>query len=328
MAEKRRGEAELIAHYFAPLASDNAAFGLSDDAAFLSAPAGHDLVITKDLLVADIHFFANDPAKKIAQKALRVNLSDLAAKGAKPYGYLLGLGLPDDWNEDWLADFVSGLEADQKDYDFALFGGDTVKSPERLSLSITAFGLVPQGSRIVRPKAQIGDNLYMSGTLGDSALGLLARLGELPKGLCHDHVDYLQERYLLPQPRIQLADILQSHVDAAMDISDGLLGDVAKMAKACGVRANINADQVPLSEAARASLELDKKLISNILSGGDDYELLMAVSEENEQAFLNDMSKQGIPMTKIGKLEPGEGLGLSSDIWHLSDEATLSFEHF
>ncbi|HAT84554.1 MAG TPA: thiamine-phosphate kinase, partial [Rhizobiales bacterium] len=122
MADKRRGEAELIAHYFAPLASDKEAFGLRDDAAFLSPPAGYDLVVTKDLLMADVHFFANDPPRKIAQKALRVNLSDLAAKGAKPYGYLLGLGLPNDWKEDWLVDFVSGLGSDQKEYDFILLG--------------------------------------------------------------------------------------------------------------------------------------------------------------------------------------------------------------
>lgn len=328
MAEKRRGEAELIAHYFAPLASDKAAFGLSDDAAFLSPPAGYDLVITKDLLVADIHFFANDPARKIAQKALRVNLSDLAAKGAKPYGYLLGLGLPDNWDEDWLADFVSGLGKDQKEYDFALFGGDTVKSPERLSLSITAFGLVPKASRIVRPKAKAGDNLYMSGALGDAALGLLARLGKLPDGMSRDHDAYLQDRYLLPQPRTQLAEILQEHVHAAMDISDGLLGDATKLAKACGARAQIFADDVPLSDAAKAALQRNEKLISTILSGGDDYELLMAVSEENEQAFVNDVSQQLIPVRKIGRLTEGEGLELSSDKWILSDEASLSFEHF
>ncbi len=328
MAEKRRGEAELIAHYFAPLASDKAAFGLSDDAAFLSPPAGHDLVITKDLLVADIHFFANDPAKKIAQKALRVNLSDLAAKGAKPYGYLLGLGLPDDWDEQWLADFVSGLEADQKEYDFALFGGDTVKSPERLSLSITAFGLVPTGSRIVRPKAKAGDNLYMSGTLGDSALGLLARLGKLPEGMSRDHDAYLQDRYLLPQPRTQLAGILQEYVHSAMDISDGLLGDATKMAKACGARVIISADNVPLSDAAKALLELEEELIMSILSGGDDYELLMAVSEENEQAFLKDMSNYTIPVTNVGRLEHGEGLELSSEKWNQTDGTSLSFEHF
>jgi thiamine-monophosphate kinase len=328
MAEKRRGEAELIAHYFAPLASDKAAFGLSDDAAFLSPPAGYDLVITKDLLVADIHFFANDPAKKIAQKALRVNLSDLAAKGAKPYGYLLGLGLPDNWGDDWLADFVSGLGKDQKEYDFALFGGDTVKSPERLSLSITAFGLVPQGSRIVRPKAEVGDGLYMSGTLGDAALGLLARLGQLPEGGSRGHIAYLQDRYWLPQPRTQLAGILQKYVHAAMDISDGLLGDAAKMAKACGAKAHILADDLPLSEPAKASLKQDNELISTILSGGDDYELLMAVSEENEQAFLNEMSQQPIPVTKVGQLQEGEGFELSSSKWNLSDIESLSFEHF
>lgn len=328
MVETRRGEAELIAHYFAPLASERAAFGLSDDAAFLTPPAGFDLVITKDMLVADIHFFANDPPREIAQKALRVNLSDLAAKGAKPYGYLLGLGLPNDWSEDWLAEFVTGLAEDQKAYDFALFGGDTVKNPDRLSLSITAFGLVPTGCQIIRPKARPGDHLYMTGTLGDAALGLLARLDQLPEGLADPHVEFLKARYLLPQPRTQMRDCLIQNVHAAMDISDGLLGDAAKMAKACGAKAHIFADDVPLSEAANASLELNGSLIQTILSGGDDYELLMAISEARESDFLTMVQNLDVPVTKVGRIEQGDGLMVSSNKWPLSDKSGLSFEHF
>lgn len=329
MAQERRGESELIAHYFAPLASGDAAFGLSDDAAFLTPPQGYDLVLTKDMLVSDIHFFANDPPREIAQKALRVNLSDLAAKGAKPYGYLLGLGLPKEWSEDWLVQFVDGLKEDQKIYDFALFGGDTVKSPERLTLSITAFGLVPSGSRIVRPHARIGDQLYMSGTLGDAALGLLARLQQLPHMLPAHHLDSLKARYLLPQPRTKLAPALQNHARAAMDISDGLLGDAAKMAKACGACLHICTDDVPLSAAAMACLEQEASLISTILSGGDDYEILMAIPTEEEMAFLTSCSALEMPVTKIGYIEQGEGVKLSGQKWPSAGEGAIaSFEHF
>lgn len=328
MSEKRRGETDLIAHYFAPLASQDASFGLSDDVAFLSPPNGYDLVVTKDLLVADIHFFANDPAKRIAQKALRVNLSDLAAKGAKPYGYLLGLGLPQDWSESWLKDFVDGLKDDQALYDFALFGGDTVKSPDRLTLSVTAFGLVSKGCQIIRRNAQVGDCLYMSGTLGDAALGLLARLGTLPTNLDELHKNDLMERYLLPLPRTELRQCLLDHAHAGMDISDGLLGDAKKMALASETCLHIDVDAVPLSDAVRAALRLEPSLIRSILGGGDDYELLMAIAPDKEAAFLKQAQELDQKVTKIGVIEQGAGLQLSSSQGWLDGQDMLSFEHF
>ena len=178
-SNNRPGEMALIETYFAPLSDPATAFDLRDDAAFLQVPEGQQLVLTKDMLVADVHFFASDLPDLIARKALRVNLSDLAAKGAKPLGYMLGLGLPLDWNEAWLKGFCAGLQADQDHFAFPLLGGDTVKSPERLTLSITAFGTIDKSRSILRGNAEPGDNLYVTGTIGDSYLGLAEMRGQL-----------------------------------------------------------------------------------------------------------------------------------------------------
>src|SRR5690606_19603926 len=168
---ERPGEFGMIARYLRPLASDPGAFGLTDDAAALAPEPGFDLVLTKDMVAAGVHFFADDPAASIARKALRVNLSDLAAKGAEPIGYLLGLALPADWTEDWMAEFSAGLAEDQKRYGLSLLGGDTVKSPDGLMLSVTAIGQVPSGGIVRRAGAQAGDLIVVSGTIGDAALG-------------------------------------------------------------------------------------------------------------------------------------------------------------
>ena len=269
----RPGEFELIARHFAPLALDQGTFGLTDDAASLTPPPGCDLVLTNDALVADVHFFRHDPALAIAQKALRVNLSDLAAKGARPLGYMLGLGLPKDWTAAWMAEFAAGLAADQMTYGIGLIGGDTVSSPDRLVLSITAIGTVPTGKRVRRGGAKPGDVLVATGTIGDAALGLQLRLhfdlaGKL--GLSTADQNHLLERYLLPRPRVAAADAVLAHAHGGMDISDGLLGDIAKMAQASRVAIAVNADLVPLSAAAKAMISADASYLDTALTGGDD----------------------------------------------------------
>ncbi|ODN68809.1 Thiamine-monophosphate kinase [Methylobrevis pamukkalensis] len=251
-SNRRPTETELIAWFLAPLASDAAAFRLGDDAAALTPPDGEDLVLTKDVLVAGIHFFADDPPGDIARKALRVNLSDLAAKGARPLAYLLGLGLHADWTADWLATFTAGLADDQRTYGLALLGGDTVSSPERLTLSVTAIGRVPRGGMLRRDGARPGDIIAVTGSIGDAAIGLQLRLdaglsGRL--GLSEAAAAHLLGRYLLPQPRSGLAEAVQRLASAGMDVSDGLAGDLAKMAGVSGVRIEIDAGSVPLSEA-------------------------------------------------------------------------------
>ena len=190
----RPGEDELIARYFAPLAG-SAGLGLKDDVALLKPPAGRDLVVTTDALVAGVHFFADDPPDAIARKALRVNLSDLAAKGAEPIGFTLDLALPDDWTADWLAAFAAGLGDDAAAYRCPLIGGDTVRTPGPLTLAITAIGAVEPGRFASRGGVRPGDRLYVTGTIGDAALGLRLRLGQGPTLAEADRLRLL-ERYL------------------------------------------------------------------------------------------------------------------------------------
>ncbi|MDB5650670.1 MAG: thiamine-monophosphate kinase, partial [Hyphomicrobiales bacterium] len=232
----RPSEDDLIARFFAPLAGPGG-LALEDDAARLPAMPGFDLVLTCDALVAGVHFFPDDPPDAIAAKALRVNLSDLAAKGARPAGFLLALVLPRDFQESWLEAFAAGLGADIRDYACPLLGGDTVATPGPLMISITALGHVPEGRMVPRTGARAGDFLYVSGTIGDAALGLQVRLGKLAANAAE--AAYLRERYLRPQPRNALAAALVAHAHGAMDISDGFAGDLAKMMRVSHTGARI-----------------------------------------------------------------------------------------
>lgn len=299
-------EDDLIARHFAPLAGAGG-LGLEDDAALLAVPAGQEIVLTKDMLVAGIHFFADDPPGSIARKALRVNLSDLAAKGAEPLGFLLGLGLPDslkgDGLETWLAAFAASLGEDARAFACPLLGGDTVASPEHLTLSITALGMVPAGRMLRRTAAKPGDAIYVTGTIGDAALGLQARLkpdAAWVSKLAPEHKAHLLERYLHPQPRNALAKILRRHAHAAMDVSDGLAGDLARMMRVSGVGADVVLDDVPLSPAARAALMADPALAQMVFTGGDDYEILCTVPPVAEAEFIQSATTAGIAATRIG----------------------------
>lgn len=309
MAEVRAGEFELIERYLAPLATEPGSVGLIDDAAVLTPPDGCDLVLTKDALAAGIHFFADDPPDAIARKALRVNLSDLAAKGAAPLGYLLGLGLAQDWSEEWVARFCEGLAEDQATYRFPLYGGDTIMVSAGPVLSVTAIGMLPAGTAIRRSTARPGDRLYVTGTIGDAALGLALRLDpELAEAWCLDggERNYLRDRYLLPQPRTGAAGAVRHFANACMDISDGLVGDLGKMLKASGVGADIEIAAIPLSGAARSACQ-EVRGLRMALTGGDDYELLIAVAEERADQFERALAESGTAVSCIGivSVEPG-----------------------
>ncbi len=294
-------EDRLIARYFRPLAKHPGSFGLADDAAAITPPPGHDLVLKTDGLIAGVHFFEDDPADGVARKALRVNLSDLAAKGAAPLGFLLSIALPKDFREDWLADFARGLGEDADSYKCPLLGGDTNSTPGPTTIYISAFGTLPTGTMVRRSGAQPGDHVFVGGTIGDAALGLRVRKGELD-----DASGHLVARYRVPQPRMALAEALRAHASAAMDISDGLAGDLAKLCRASGVSADIEVASVPLSDAATRALARDCNLIEPILTGGEDYEVLCAVPPARVAAFTADSAKAGIAVSDIGRVVAGE----------------------
>ena len=306
----RPSEDDLIASYFAPLAGAGG-LGLRDDAARLALPNGHEMVLTKDVLIAGVHFFGDDPPAEIARKALRVNLSDLAAKGAEPLGFLLGLALPPDWTTDWLEAFAQGLGQDGAAFECPLLGGDTVKTPGPLSISVTAIGAVPAGKMVPRPGVEAGDRLYVSGTIGDAALGLRLRLDAQSgrswiAGVSEITAAFLRQRYLLPEPRIGLRQALRTYARAAMDISDGLAGDLAKMLRLTGMTAEIAVENIPLSPAAKEVLAREPKLIETALTGGDDYEILCAVPSTACALFEAAAATAGIAVKSIGTAEAGD----------------------
>src|SRR3954470_3690645 len=259
-------EDSLIARFFKPLATDAGAFDLTDDAAILK-PSGDDIVVTTDAIVEGVHFLANDPPDTIARKALRVNLSDLAAKGAEPAGFVLTLALRAP-NDAWLAPFARGLGEDADWFRCPLLGGDTVSTPGPLMMSITAFGRVLPGRMVRRAGAEPGDRVVVTGAVGDAALGLdLLKGGALEKALANDPVarELLIDRYRVPQPRVALAQAIRDHATAAMDVSDGLAGDLAKLCAASAVSAVIDAQSVPLSDAAQSLLACGAVGIESIL---------------------------------------------------------------
>ncbi len=327
--KNRPGEFELIARYFAPLAGDGS-FGLTDDAALLDIPAGKKLVITQDALAAGVHFFADDLPRLIAKKALRVNLSDLAAKGAKPLAYSLALGLPEDWRESWIKAFARGLGEDQAGFDIFLTGGDTYRSPGGTTISITAIGLIDENQYVSRTGARPGDEIFVTGTIGDAALGLKQILGEIDSRLLGKHEKaYLRERYQLPQPATVLASIIGEYASASMDISDGLIGDLEKLCGASNVGAKIERARVPLSAPVQKIIQALPQHLETALTGGDDYELLFSVPPQKIEDFHNAIQLLPITISRIGVVEDMQkGVCVVDESGnHLNFENT-SFRHF
>ncbi len=303
-------EERLIARYFRPLATVPGALGLADDAAVIEPPPGGDLVVTTDGVIAGVHFFSSDPPGSVARKVLRMNLSDLAAKGAKPMGFVISIALPAGTDDAFLAAFAAGLGEDASRYGCALYGGDTDRTPGPLSVSITAFGTVPHGRMVRRSTAQAGDRVIITGTIGDAALGVkLRRDRGLAKSWRLDDAAAaeLEQRYLLPQPRNALAEAVLRHANAAMDVSDGLAGDLGKLCRASSVAAEIDVARVPLSAAARAALAADPALIETVLTGGDDYEIVLTLAPEKFAALRAAAQAAGIAVAEIGEVRAGEG---------------------
>lgn len=305
---RRAGEFELIARYFAPLArGHDGALGLTDDAAYLRPQPGVDLVITTDAVVEGVHFLPDDPPDAVARKALRVNLSDLAAKGARPTVYLLDAVLPDTLDEAWLAGFANGLAKDQAEFAVTLVGGDMASTPGPLTLAITAIGEVESGRMLRRSGARPGDSVYVSGTIGDAALGLLARRGALTGGDARAR-EFLADRYRLPRPRVALGPRLVGLAHAALDVSDGLVADLAHICETSNVAAAVEEARVPLSAAASAALAAEGDLIDRVLGGGDDYEILFTAPPAADNTIAALAHELALPLTRIGAIEAGRGV--------------------
>lgn len=330
MGAPASGEFDLIARYFAPIAAAfPGALGLKDDAAIFDPPAGSRLVVTADAMVAGVHFMADDPPDLIARKLMRVNLSDLAAKGATPYACLLTICLPTGTEEGWIAAFAQGLAADASEYAFPLAGGDTTRTPGPLTLSLTAVGLAPIGrAPLLRSGAQAGDLVFVTGTIGDAHLGLAVQQGEFA-ALAPEHRAALIERYRLPQPRVAFGQALAAvpGVHAAADVSDGLVADLGHICAASGLGARLRADKLPLSAAAEAAMAM-ADIGSRLLTGGDDYEIVFTAAPAAETALRGLASDQGLRLTAIGSMGNGQGVTVLDGAGEIISLLQKGYRHF
>lgn len=333
MAPKRgrAGEFDLIARYFAPLAQTPAALGLKDDAALVRPPAKRDLVITKDAIVAGVHFFPGDKPELIARKLLRVNLSDLAAKGAMPFGYLMATAFPKGTQERWIKEFAQGLLEDQARYGVTLLGGDTVATPGPAVFCLTALGWVKRGAMLERKGAKAGDDLWVTGTIGDAALGLTllkstqtATMPRLAKALAQS----AKERYWLPEPRVDFIGAVSRHAHAAIDISDGLVQDVGHLAAVNGLACILIETEIPFSPAVRAWTGGNGKAFETALNGGDDYEIAFAARPAAAKAIVTGARAAGLSVTRIGRFEAGTGVALAGAAGARRTLKLPGFTHF
>lgn len=295
-------EFDLIARHFAPLARNMpGAMGLLDDAAVLRPADGCELVISADAIVAGVHFPETELPDEIARRALRVNLSDIAAKGAVPIGYTLTLQLPPGVDDDWLSGFAFGLAADQEMFGLGLLGGDTTRTPGPLTLSINIFAQTTVNKTIKRSGARDSDGVFVTGTIGDACLGLALETGSLAVEEAEDR-DFLVDRFRRPQPRVSLGPKLVGIASAAADVSDGLVADLGHICRASKLNAEINMEDVPLSHAARRAVTDRQSLHLNLLSGGDDYEIVFTAPLTALDQLKQVARETGVAITRIGRM--------------------------
>lgn len=314
-------ERDIIARLFAPLATHPAARGLSDDAAVLTPAIGRDLVFTHDVLACGVHCLPTDPPSDIAWKLLAVNLSDLAAMGAQPVGVLMGLGLSAAEDEAWLTAFADGLRRGLERWGVALLGGDTIGGLAQAVIGLTAIGQVGSGQALSRAGAGPGDDLYVTGTIGDSGLGLAIAKGEAAAD------KYLLSRYRRPEPRLAFGQGLAGLATAAMDVSDGLLIDAERLAAASGVAVRIDLAELPLSDAAALRTgRTDADLVARATSG-DDYELLVSAPTGAAPALQALADSTGLRLTRIGRIGAGEGLTITGLTGAMRTPTRLGYEH-
>lgn len=291
-------EFALIRRYFAPLARDPGARGLDDDIATIQPTPGHELIVKVDAVVAGVHFLAHDPPDLIARKALRVNLSDLAAKAARPRAYVLAAAFGPEVDEAWIAAFAQGLAADQREFAVGLIGGDTTRTPGATTLAITLLGEAPAGASPARRGARMGDDIWVTGTIGDAVLGLQSLKGAIARS------EILIDRYRLPRPRVAFGQRLLGLAHSSIDVSDGLVADLGHVCAASGVAARIEAARVPLSPEATAYHDR----LAELITGGDDYEVLFTAPAGAGDAIMNAGLETATAVARIGRIEAGQGV--------------------
>jgi thiamine-monophosphate kinase len=323
---KAEGEFERIRRYFAPLAGPGG-LGLTDDAALVDCHAGCRLVVTADAIVAGVHFLPDDPPDLVAKKLLRVNLSDLAAMGAKPLSYLLTTALPAALGANWVAQFARGLAEDQRLYGVSLLGGDSVSTPGPPTLSLTAIGEVAKGAEIRRSGARAGDEVWVSGTIGDAFLGLAVLRGGY-RELAPADRSALAARYRLPEPRSELGPRLAGPASAMIDVSDGLVADLGHICETSQMAAVVELAALPLSRAARQVVAAAPDLAPRLATGGDDYELLFTAAPAAAAAVRAAGEKAGVAVTPIGRIEPGSGVRLLDAAGGEIALAAAGYRHF
>lgn len=326
MSGEIKSERELIAEYFAPLAAGFAgAYALVDDAACITPPEGCDLVVSTDPIRAGVHFFADDDPADIAWKALAVNVSDVVAKGAEPFAYTMALSFPHSPQRDWVERFAHGLQQAQDAFGCQLAGGDTDRAEGPVSVAVTMFGIVERGRFVSRNGVQPGDHIFVSGTIGDAELGLaLRRNPHAFPDIAPESRQALLQRYLRPTPRPQLIDALKNHALAAIDVSDGLLRDIANLASGLGL--DVVSDQIPLSPAGKTLVQQDPGLWRKLLAGGD-YEIVAVVSPQNRAAFMEEARSSEVAVTDLGRLSQQGQVRLVDGHGAMIDVGSTGFDH-
>jgi thiamine-monophosphate kinase len=321
---KTRDEFGFIAQSLAPLSRGYAgAFGLTDDAALLASKSG--LVVTSDTLVEGVHFRSTDPAALVARKAIRVNVSDLVAMAATPHAIMLSIVWPSDLDAAYQDEFVKGLKTDLDHFGLPLIGGDTTRGGDRMVITVAAFGETSQPLR--RNAARPGDGLFVTGTIGDAVLGLRAT----SLGLSADHEKFLSDRYLLPEPRVEIIDGLKEFASAGLDISDGLVADAGHLSTASSVRFDIQLDAIPVSVSAAvwlATLPDRNAGFVDLVTGGDDYEILFTASGDQEAGILAAAANAGVRVTKIGRADQGGGVDIRASNGEIVQILQTGFTHF
>lgn len=301
-------EFDVINTCFASLVASDDALGLKDDVALLNPPNGRQSIVTTDTLVEGVHFLADDPLASVAQKLLRVNISDVLAKGGVPWGVLLNLSWPQGRNIKHIETFAEGLKTDLSHWDISLLGGDTTSTSGPLTVSATMMGHCPASGPVLRSGAKLGDDIWVTGAIGDGFIGLKAAQGELDF-LSSEQIALLSWRYRVPEIQgVEVADMVSENASASADVSDGLVADLGHIAKASGLKAIIQMAAIPMSDSVRASLADESISEAHLITGGDDYQVVFTAPASAKSAIMRANLQHGIVATRIGSMELGDGV--------------------